>query len=71
MPEADGYALIRQVRTLNAAAGGQIPAIALTAHARREDQTAAIEAGFQKHLAKPLEPNTLVAAIVRLMAQRQ
>ncbi len=66
MPEENGYTLIRQVRALNADAGGQIPAIALTAYARREDQEKAIASGFQMHLAKPVEASQLALVIVQL-----
>jgi two-component system CheB/CheR fusion protein len=66
MPEEDGYALIRQVRALSAEAGGQIPAAALTSRARSEDQRAAIAAGFQKHLAKPVEPAQLAFVVANL-----
>jgi CheY-like chemotaxis protein len=65
MPEEDGYALIRQVRALPREQGGQIPAIALTAYAKTEDHRRAMEAGFQVHLAKPVE----AAYITRLVAQ--
>jgi two-component system CheB/CheR fusion protein len=70
MPEEDGYELIRQVRSLDGAAGGDIPAIALTALASTEDQRAAIAVGFQSHIPKPVEPDTLVRAIARLVASR-
>ena len=72
LPGEDGYALIRAVR----ARGLQpevLPAIALTAYARREDQRLALHAGFQAHVAKPVEPATLVAAVAdaALMASRK
>jgi PAS domain S-box-containing protein len=66
MPEEDGYALIRSVRALGASAGGQIPAIALTAYARAEDRVKAVRAGFQMHLAKPIEPAELIAMVASL-----
>ncbi|MBW4518295.1 MAG: GAF domain-containing protein [Scytolyngbya sp. HA4215-MV1] len=67
MPEIDGYELMRQVRSLPPERGGQIPAIALTAYAGELDQQQALAAGFQQHLAKPIEPEALVNAIVTLM----
>lgn len=70
MPTVDGYTLIRQVRALPPEQGGTIPAIALTAYVREIDQQKALEAGFQKHLAKPLEPDLLVQTIVRLVSQQ-
>ncbi|MBD2111386.1 MULTISPECIES: chemotaxis protein CheB [Cyanophyceae] len=64
MPEQDGYWLIQQVRSLSADAGGQIPAIALTAYVDEADRQRAIAAGFQRHLAKPVDPEDLIRAIV-------
>jgi CheY-like chemotaxis protein len=63
MPEQDGYALIRHVRGLPAEEGGLTPAIALTAYARDEDRRRALDAGFQRHLIKPVEPGDLAAAV--------
>lgn len=60
MPGEDGYMLIQQVRNLPASQGGRIPAIALTAYARPEDRQRAIAAGFQYHLAKPVDPTQLI-----------
>ena len=67
MPEEDGYTLIRKVRTLPAAQGGQIPAIAVTAYAGDKDRHEAISAGFQRHLSKPVIPDALVNVIVELI----
>ncbi|MDZ7992253.1 MAG: ATP-binding protein [Nostoc sp. EfeVER01] len=67
MPNMDGYMLIHEVRTRTLEQGGQIPAIALTAFARNNDHEKALEAGFQMHLSKPLNPEKLIAAIVKLM----
>jgi PAS domain S-box-containing protein len=63
MPGQDGYALIRRVRALPEAEGGVTPAVALTAFARVEDRTRAMLAGFQNHVAKPVDPAELVAAL--------
>lgn len=63
MPDMDGYALIREVRALPAERGGAMRAIAMTAFARSEDRTRALRAGFQVHLAKPVDPAELVATI--------
>ena len=63
MPEKDGYQLIREVRNLGAARGGNIPAIALTAFARPEDRMKAMIAGYQTHLPKPVEAHELIATI--------
>jgi PAS domain S-box-containing protein len=62
MPGEDGYGLIRRVRALQNGKSG-IPAIALTAYARIEDRVKAINAGFQLHLSKPVEPVELVAMV--------
>jgi CheY-like chemotaxis protein len=59
----DGYDLIQRVRKLPPERGGATPAMALTAYARTEDRTRAFRAGFQAHLAKPIEPVELVATI--------
>ena len=66
MPEKDGYALLRELRSRAPDLGGSVPALALTAFARPEDIVQARDAGFQLHLAKPVEPGELVAAVHRL-----
>jgi len=67
MPVADGYELIRRVRALPASEGGATPAAAFTAYARPEDRDRALSSGFQMHLAKPVAPDALVAALTRLV----
>jgi signal transduction histidine kinase/CheY-like chemotaxis protein len=67
MPDVDGYALIRKVRSLSPDQGGLIPAIALTAYAAETTQQKVFAAGFQLHLAKPVDPTKLVAAIAGLV----
>ncbi len=66
MPDMDGYMLIRQVRTRSPEQGGQVVAIALTAYAGDLDQQQALQAGFQYHLAKPIEPDELIKTIATL-----
>jgi PAS domain S-box-containing protein len=66
MPQEDGYALIRKVRQLPQERGGSVPALALTAFARAEDNTRALLAGYQMHLAKPVKPSDLVAHVASL-----
>jgi CheY-like chemotaxis protein len=66
MPGEDGYELIRKVRALEHGRGGHTPAIALSGYARAEDRARALAAGFQAHLAKPVEPSELTAAVARL-----
>ncbi|UXI68642.1 hybrid sensor histidine kinase/response regulator [Tahibacter amnicola] len=63
MPDKDGYQFIREVRRLPSMNGGKVPAVALTAFARSEDRTQAMLAGFQMHIAKPIEPRELVATV--------
>jgi len=65
MPGMDGYALIRQIRQLPEPVK-LIPAVALTAYAGEVDQQQAIDAGFQIHLSKPVEPEAITAVIARL-----
>jgi CheY-like chemotaxis protein len=67
MPDMDGYMLMRQIRAMPAEQGGQILAIALTAYAGEIDRQQALAAGFQHHLAKPVEPNELVKVILNLL----
>lgn len=66
MPEQDGYALIRQLRSLEQEQGGRIPAVALTAYATAEDRTQALLAGFQLHVPKPVNPAELAAVVANL-----
>jgi CheY-like chemotaxis protein/two-component sensor histidine kinase len=62
MPGEDGYRFIAGVRR----AGVMTPAIALTAFARSEDRTRALLAGYQAHIAKPVEPLELIASVLSL-----
>jgi signal transduction histidine kinase len=63
MPGEDGYALIRQVRTLSVKQGGTVPAIAVTAYGSVDDRIRLLSAGFQMHVAKPVDPDELVAVV--------
>ncbi|HKI05565.1 MAG TPA: ATP-binding protein [Thermoanaerobaculia bacterium] len=65
MPGEDGYSLIRKVRSLNGS-NGRLPAIALTAYASETDRQRALAAGFQRHLAKPVEAYELISALAAL-----
>jgi CheY-like chemotaxis protein len=67
MPGEDGYSFIRGLR----ASGGDIVAIALTAHATEADVARALAAGFDRHLAKPIELGRLVANINELVVARR
>ncbi len=71
MPDVDGYTLIRTIRKLAADHGGQTPAIALTAHASHEYVQAALDSGFQAHIAKPIDMDALVSAVTKLCGSRR
>jgi signal transduction histidine kinase/ActR/RegA family two-component response regulator len=66
MPEESGYVLIQRIRRLVPERGGTIPALALTAHAGADDIRRALSAGFQAHVAKPVEPAGLALAVADL-----
>lgn len=66
MPVKDGYELIREVRSRRPEQGGKIPAVAVTAYARAEDRVRALASGFQMHVAKPVDPNELIAVVASL-----
>jgi len=68
MPGNDGYELINRLRAMPG--GRSVPAVALTALARGEDRTRALRAGFQMHVAKPVDFNELVAVVQNLAALR-
>jgi PAS domain S-box-containing protein len=63
MPDVDGFELLKRVRALGAERGGNLAAIALTAFARSEDRTRALNHGFRVHVAKPVEPSELIATV--------
>ncbi len=69
MPQEDGYSLIRKVREQPPELGGNIPAAALTAYARAEDRTRAIQEGYQLHLPKPIEADELVTVVASLVGR--
>jgi len=64
MPGEDGYAFIHKLRDLDLTRGRQTPAIALTAYARPEDRARALTAGYHQHVAKPVDIELLVRAIL-------
>jgi PAS domain S-box-containing protein len=66
LPNVDGYDLMKRIRANEHADNDRLPAIALTAYARAEDRTRALMAGYQAHVAKPVEPLELVATLARL-----
>jgi PAS domain S-box-containing protein len=67
MPQEDGYDVIRKVRVSPPEEGGAIPAIALTAYGRAQDRVRALEAGFQMHIVKPVDPDELMVVIRSLV----
>jgi PAS domain S-box-containing protein len=67
MPGADGYEFIARVREREKAEGRRIPAIALTAYARSQDRMRALLAGYQVHMAKPIDPAELVVVSASLV----
>ncbi|MEH1817720.1 MAG: response regulator [Nostoc sp.] len=69
MPDMDGYMLLQQIRAQLPAS--QVPAIALTAYAGEFDRTQALQAGFQQHLAKPIEPAEIVTTVARLWRRKE
>jgi PAS domain S-box-containing protein len=71
MPFEDGYELMRKVRAREPERGGLIPALALTAYARAEDARRALEAGYQMHIPKPVEPDELATVVASLGERRQ
>jgi CheY-like chemotaxis protein/anti-sigma regulatory factor (Ser/Thr protein kinase) len=69
MPGEDGYSLVRRVRALPPDSGGLTPAAALTAYAGAEHRTKTLLAGFQLHVAKPVQPAELAAVVASLAAR--
>ena len=67
MPDEDGYSLIRRIRASPARRLAAIPAAAVTAHARDDERRDALAAGFQVHVAKPIEPFELAQMVDRLV----
>ncbi|MGZ3424104.1 MAG: response regulator, partial [Polyangiales bacterium] len=67
MPEEDGYSLLRRIRARGSEHGGNVRALALTALASEEDRNRAIAAGFQAHMAKPVDIDRLVGELSRML----
>jgi PAS domain S-box-containing protein len=70
MPGGDGYGLIARVRALPAGEGGDTPAAALTAYSSAGERMRALQAGFQMHVPKPVDPDELAAVIATLAGRR-
>jgi PAS domain S-box-containing protein len=71
LPGEDGYELIKKVRALRKKNGRRIPAIALTGFVRIDDKSKAIAAGYQAHIAKPVDLGYLTSEIVRLVQKNR
>ena len=71
MPGVDGYALLAQVRSLTPEEGGLVPAVALTAYARPDDRRRALSAGYQVHLAKPVDPDGLISVVAQMAGRHR
>ncbi len=69
MPGEDGFEFIRKLRELSPERGGRIPAIALTAYARAEDRLRVLRAGYQMHVAKPVELEELVTIVASVVGR--
>jgi CheY-like chemotaxis protein len=69
MPEEDGYALLRSVRAREGAAGGHLPAIAVTAFGSQADRMEALACGFDAHVAKPASPDILAELVAGLVGR--
>ncbi|HVS02386.1 MAG TPA: ATP-binding protein [Thermoanaerobaculia bacterium] len=69
LPGRDGYQLLAEIRRLPPEAGGAMPAVALTAYASEDHVSRAHAAGFARHLAKPVEPEQLVAAVREILGR--
>ncbi len=66
MPDVDGYEFIRRIREYERPLGKKVPAVALTAFARIEDRVKSLAAGYQMHIAKPVEPGELLTIVASL-----
>jgi CheY-like chemotaxis protein len=66
MPGVDGHAFIRKLRGLRADRGSKVPAVALTAYATAGDSAKAVEAGFDRHVTKPIVPSEVVRVVASL-----
>jgi CheY-like chemotaxis protein len=71
LPEESGYSLIRSIRALGPERGGNVPAIALTGYARLANRIEALSAGYDLHVAKPVEPSDLILMVASLAGRLQ
>jgi PAS domain S-box-containing protein len=68
LPTMDGYALLREVRGRSLRTGALTPAVAVTSYARLDDRAATLAAGFQQHIAKPIDPKAFLTAVAAVVA---
>jgi CheY-like chemotaxis protein len=71
MPGEDGFCLLKRVRVAGDPVLAATPALALTAYARGADRVMALGAGFERHLAKPVDPDALVNAVAEVLSERR
>lgn len=71
MPKEDGYSFIQKIRALAIEEGGKVPAIALTAYVGKAAYQQALDAGFQRYIPKPIEPDKLIAVVTELLTERK
>ena len=70
MPQMTGIDLIQRIRALRSDQGGQVPAIAVSAFAAAPDRLLALQAGFDSHVGKPVEPEELALVLVDTLQRR-
>jgi CheY-like chemotaxis protein len=72
LPGEDGYVLMQSIRSLERKEGARrVPALALTAFARKEDRARALAAGFDAHVVKPIDPDRLFRELLELLGRRK
>ena len=71
LPDEDGYSLMKRIRQLTSGQNVNLPAIALTAYTGEHDRESAFAAGFQLHIAKPVDPSELIEAVAGLTRQSE
>lgn len=67
MPEEDGFSLIEKIRALPLKTHRNVPAIAITAYARKKDRLQALSVGFDAYIAKPFDPDELIKVITEIV----
>jgi CheY-like chemotaxis protein len=70
MPEMDGFEATAAIRQQEAATGGRMPIVAMTAHAMKGDRERCLEAGMDGYVSKPIQPRELIEAIAKAMGKQ-